>query len=479
MKRNSITKNLLFQFLNQILTLLFPLLLSPYLTRSLTETPLGIYTFTYSVSYYFIMLSMLGISRYGQRVISQNAHDKIKIRTTFWSLFTVHAAVSAVFTLSYVLFVSFYIEQNKEIYLFQSFYVLSALFDLSWLYYGLENIKNVVWMNTAIRIAECILILNFVKSPEDLWIYTLICSGGTLTGQLLLIPKAVKLIPPINFTKADLICHIRPLLFFFVSDIAVSLYTVFDKTLLGILSTAANVAFYEYSNKIVHAATKLCSVVGIVMLPRACRLAATGNVDSQKKNMEYSFLLVSFLGMGAIFCLCAVGTQFAAVYYGESFSVCGGVIKALSPLVFIIGAGEVIRAQYMIPNHMDKQYMTCMIISASLNLIISVFLIPFLEIYGAVIGTLAAELVGFVFQLILCRKSFRIGKILRCTAPFVLSGIVMFITIKVVQNFLPCSAFSLAIEIAAGAGIYLVLSFLYIARFRRDIYIRLKRMLRK
>lgn len=476
MEKDSISKNMILQFAYQGVILVIPLIISPYLTRTLTETPLGVYTFTYSIAYYFVMLSMLGISRYGQRVISQNAQDEMKLRTTFWSLFAVHVAVSAFFSLSYVLLVSFFIKENRGIFLFQTFYVISALFDISWLFYGLEDIKNIVWRNMAVKIAECILIFCLVKSPEDLWIYTMICSGGMLTGQVLLVPRAVKLLPPIHFSKEELLCHIRPLLFFFVSDIAVSLYTIFDRTLLGILSTVTDVAFYEYSNRIVHVATKMLSVIGIVMLPRACRLAAMGDVNGQKKNMKYSFLLVSFLGMGAVFGLCAVGTQFATFYYGYSFLVCGGVIKALSPLVFIIGAGEVVRAQYMIPNHMDKQYMACMLLSASLNLVLSICLIPFLGIYGAVIGTLAAELAGFVYQLILCRKFIRIGEIAGCTAPFILFGFVMFMGIKAMQHVLPCSAISLVAEMAAGAGIYLVLSFFYLVRFRRELYIRLKRI---
>ena len=75
MQKQSLSKNLIFQFLYQGLILVIPLIISPYLTRVLHETALGVYSYTNSIAYYFVLLAMLGISRHGQRIISKYSSD--------------------------------------------------------------------------------------------------------------------------------------------------------------------------------------------------------------------------------------------------------------------------------------------------------------------------------------------------------------------------------------------------------------------
>lgn len=122
--------------------------------------------------------------------------------------------------------------------------------------------------------------LNDLKKEWD--------ATSILIGQAIMIPQAVKAVRPIKFTKEDVRKHIKPLLVFSISVIASFMYTVFDKTLLGIMSTKENVAFYEYSNKIVNVPKTIIGVTGTVMFPRACRLAAEGNVAGQKKYIKYT-----------------------------------------------------------------------------------------------------------------------------------------------------------------------------------------------
>lgn len=470
MRKESLSKNLVFQFLYQGLILVIPLILSPYLTRTLQERALGIYSYTNSIAYYFVILSLLGISRYGQRIISQSADDETLLRKNFWSLFIVHILNSLVVLFLYGLFVLVFTKEDKLIYLIQGFYVASALFDITWLFYGLENFKSVVIKNAVVKIGECILIFVFVHSPSDLWKYTVISTMGLLLGQVVMLPQAIHLVPWMRFARKDMKRHIKPLLVFSISVIAVSLYTVFDKTLLGLLTNKENVAFYEYSNKIITIPKTIIGVVGTVMFPRACRLAAWGDSEGQRKYIGYSFFLTSVIGMGSIMGLIAVGKQFAVLYFGKNFAVCGNIIIALSPLIYIIGIGDIIRTQYMIPNHMDKQFNICILLNALVNIILSTSLIPVVGIYGAVIGTVSAELFGIVFQLIICRKFIQIKDILDTAIPCLAGGVVMFGVIKLLQIRIGNGMLELGFEILIGMVLYCGLIAGYIKVYQKELY---------
>ena len=91
---DSVKKNFIFQFLYQVVILVIPLVTSPYLTRVLGSKPLGVYTYTYSIAYYFVIVAMLGINKYGQRIVAERKKDILSLRQTVWSLVSLHLIVS-------------------------------------------------------------------------------------------------------------------------------------------------------------------------------------------------------------------------------------------------------------------------------------------------------------------------------------------------------------------------------------------------
>ncbi len=465
-KAQSLKKNFIFQILYQVVMLVIPLIITPYLTRRLGADAYGVYTYTYSIAYYFVIFAMLGIMRHGQRLIVSKRNDENQLRKAFWSLYFVHVCFSLLALAAYVIFIYCIGEpQYRTVYLFQTIYVASALFDITWLFYGLENFQSVVIKNFLVKALECILIFTFVKSPDDLWLYTLIMSGSIFLGQAVMVPQAMRAIPPIGFGWADIKQHFKPLFVLLIAVVAATLYTIFDKTLLGIMSTKANVAYYECSNKITNVPRMIIGAIGTVMLPRACDCVARGDEESAKKYMDFSLHLTCMLGIGSVFGLLGVANLLAVLYFGSDFAICGEVIMAISPTIFIIELGDILRTQYMVPNGMDKQLSLSLVLNAILNLILTVILIPPLGIYGAVIGTLAAETLGLVFQLVLCRNFLSLKKILVTMLPYVIFSGIMYGLIYLVRMYYNRSIADLLLQILIGGGIYLILSAVYLFFF--------------
>jgi len=466
MKKQSLFKNFIYQFLYQALILIIPLILASYLARVLKETALGTYTYVNSISYYFIILSNLGINVHGKRIISKVSDNSINLRKTFWSLYAVHAIASLISILLYLLCIMFFVDTNKNLYFINIIYVASALFDITWLFYGLENFSSVVIKNALIKIVVCIFVFSLVKVPSDIWKYALIVSLGHLLGNLIMIPQAIKNIKPIKISINDLKIHIKPIFVFSVSIIAVTLYTVFDKTLIGLMSTKENVAFYEYSNQIISVPQTFVGIIGSVMLPRACRLVNVGNTTEQKRNIKISLLITAFIGIGSIFGLLLIGNDLAYLYYGESFAECGKIMIALSPLVYIVGAGSVIRSQCLIPNGMDKEFNFSILYNAIINVILSILLIPFLGVYGAIVGTIVAEMFGFFYQIYLSRNILDKSIFIKTLIPFIVSGMLMYIFTKLIIT--PDNVIKLIFTIIIAVFIYCVILVLYMYIFEND-----------
>ena len=50
--------------------------------------------------------------------------------------------------------------------------------------------------------------------------------------------------------------------------------------------------------------------------------------------------IINLIDLHQSFGLLAISDQFALLYYGEEFAVCGDIIAMMSPLILIIAIGE-------------------------------------------------------------------------------------------------------------------------------------------
>ena len=75
----SIKKNYLYNLLFQILSLIVPLITTPYITRILKVEGIGKFSYYFSVTNYFIIFIMLGLNTYGNRSIAKVRDNKLKL----------------------------------------------------------------------------------------------------------------------------------------------------------------------------------------------------------------------------------------------------------------------------------------------------------------------------------------------------------------------------------------------------------------
>ena len=416
---------------------------------------------------------MLGIVKHGQRIIAERKDNEIALRKTFWSLYTLHAFISLFGFVLYLIFCTVFYKDNSIVYLAQSLYVLSALFDITWLFYGIEKFKFVVIRNAIVKLLELIFIFALVKSSKDLLIYTLIMATSALLSQMSLFPTVIRNIKPIKFDFNDVREHLKPLLILSISVFAISMFTVFDKTLLGILTATDNVAFYEYSYKIINIPKTFIVVIGTVLFPKACNCIANRDMEGVKRYYKNSVQAVYFIGFASIFGLLSISDLFVNIYYGSNFSSCGNIIKSLTPIILIIGLGDIFRSQFLIPLKKDFQYTVCVVINALINIVLSLVLIPKFEIYGAVIGTLAAELFGVLYQGYLVRKYINVKQTFIASIPYFISGICMYFAIFIFKLYYNSTIIHLLLQMILGVVIYCVILIACIIRYKNGrIYIK-------
>ena len=104
MATHSVKKNFLWNASYQVLVVLAPLVTTPYLSRILGAEQIGVYSYTYSVTNYFVLFAMLGMSNYGVRIIASASNDREKRSRLFWSTYTSQLCVCIPVTVVYAMF---------------------------------------------------------------------------------------------------------------------------------------------------------------------------------------------------------------------------------------------------------------------------------------------------------------------------------------------------------------------------------------
>lgn len=456
-------KNIIYNVIYQILILIIPLITLPYVSRKLGADGIGIYSYTYSIAYYFMIIAMLGLNNYGNRTIAKVRDSKESLSKEFCSIYAFQLIMSIIMITVYFIYVVLFEKKYKFISIIQGLYVVSSLFDINWFFWGLEKFKLTITRNIIIKFSSLILIFLFVKTKNDIWKYVVILSGSTLISNIILFSFLNKYIHFIKITKKDILKHIKPNIVLFLPVIAVSIYKIMDKIMLGMMSTISEVGYYENAEKIATVPLTIITAFGTVMLPRISNLISNNREDDAKKFLDKTLPFIMFLAFPMTLGLIAIGKEFSIIYFGGGFEKTGVLIQLLSITIIFLAWGNVIRTQYLIPKELDKEYVVSAFLGAIVNLIMNFIFIPKYQAIGACFGTMAAECIVAFYQTFVVRKNLKIMHYINISLKFLVKSIIMYIVIIFIgKKIMLLDEIEILIQIIIGIILYMAMNIRYI-----------------
>lgn len=452
--RASVRTNYLYTVAYQLLLIVAPLITAPIISRRLGPDMIGQQSYSYSVATYFMLFIMLGVTNYGNRSVARVRDNKEELTKTFWTIYGFQFLRAALVFSIYVLYVVAFQPKYYLIAIINGLYVFSGFLDISWFYFGMEQFKLTVPVNFVLKIINIVAIVLFIKQPSDIWKYSLIISAVILCVNAVLWGYLKRFVGFYRPQFKEFIPHIKPELILFVPVLAVSLYKVMDRIMLGVMSNSAEVGYYSQSESIINLPMTLITSLGVVMLPRISNLLAKGEIKATRKYIELSISFAMMMASAMAFGLSAIAPTFAITFLGNDFAPCGVLMIGLSVTVIFISWANVIRTQYLIPNGRDKLYLISIVSGAVINLVLNSLLIPVLASKGALIGTIAAEGLVCVLQTIFVKNDLPIGRYIRGVIPFFVMGFLMFISVRIVTPLILNSYAQLAIQLMTGVAVY-------------------------
>ena len=454
---NKVVKNYFYNLSYQILVLIVPLITTPYISRVLGAKGVGTFSYTNSIVQYFILFGCIGLNLYGQREIAYVQHEKKKRDKVFWELL-----ILRIITISVALLVYFFTlvshGEYSSIFFIMCLDILASMIDISWFFQGIEDFKKIVIRNFMVKIIGVLLIFLFVKSSNDLYLYV-ICQSTTLfLGNLSMWVYVPKLIGKSELKKLNVKKHIKPTMVLFLPQIATSVYTVLDKTMIGLLTgIEEEVAYYEQGQKIVKIVMTLVTSLGTVMMPRVANLYKQNQYEQVKSYLLKSFRFVFFLSFPMMYGLIAISSNLVPWFFGSGYDKVIPNMMVIAPILVIIALSNIMGTQYLLPIGRQKEYTLSVVIGCIVNFSMNLMLIPRFLSIGAAIATVIAELSVTGVQIYCIKEDFNFRQIVKENIHYIVSSFVMFFITYFLARYLSPSIMNTFLCVILGGIIYLVI----------------------
>ena len=453
-----VIKNYLYNLSYQILTIILPIITVPYVTRIFTSEDLGNYVFYNSIANYFCLFAMLGVMVYGTKQIAATKD----VNSTFWNIYAIQLITSILAIVVYVIAVFSIPQMAGVTQLILAIALFTKMIDISWLFSGKEDFKKITIRNVIIRIIGVISIFTFVKSSDNLYLYVFLIVIFDFLGQLVMWVPAKKFINRPSFNMKIMKKNLHPIVLLFLPQVAISLYVMLDKTLLGILGSYSDVGIYEQGQRLTSILLTVVSSLGVVMLPMVANLLSERRDKEVQDMVKFSFILYNLIIFPMIFGLIAVNDVFVKLFLGKNFQDVKYVLYIVVINIMFVGWTNILGYQVLVVRNKNKEFMLSTTIPAVISVAVNIAVIPFFGYIGASITSVVVEILVFAIQWYYSRniinKNLLFNKDL---VKIICSSLVMFGAVMLCKITLGLDGIiGLAIYIAVGGISYLGMLFL-------------------
>lgn len=458
-KEQSIKKNFVFKLLYQVLSVITPLITAPYAARVLGADGIGTYSYTSSLMAYFTMFAALGSVNYGTREIAQCRDDKHKVSKTFWEIELLTVVTTIVSLLGWLILVHF--DKRNELYLMALVpLLLATAADISWLYTGLEMVQYTVVWNMVCKVLGVVFLLLLIKTKDDLVLYIFITSMIQLFGNISMWIYLPKLLESIHVKELHVLKHLKQTFKYFITSVAISVYTILDKTMIGLITKDSfQNGYYEQANKIIGMVKPFAfSAINDVMTPRMSYLFAKEKIEEIKRRINRSLDIELTLSIGATFGIFAVSSSFVPIFFGDGYEPVVQLLQMMSFILIPICVSTCTGSHYYLPSGNVVQGTKLTLVGSVLNLSCNAPLICFFGAKGATVASLLAETVIAVLYMFGCKNYLNLPHIAMSTGKKVLAGCLMLAAVLCVDNIVISNGVvKLATQVAIGMITYLLI----------------------
>ena len=454
----SLKVNYLYNMLNTVTGLLFPLIAFPYASRIMLADGIGQVNFYQSIIHYISLLTCLGIPMYAVRKIASIRDNIVERNKVAAEIIILHAILSLLGYVAVALLTAFVAEIRVDIPLFLilSLTIFFTAIGCEWFYQGIEDFKYITIRGLIVKTVGLVLLFVFVREKEDILWYAGYLVFGTLGGNIFNFIRLRKFISwrSLPIRQLHPLAHLKPALHIFVLNLITSLYVNLNPVMLGFMADNTSVGFFTAATKLSHVTLSLVSALGTVMLPRLSNLVSTGQKEKFDELSQKAITLALALTLPLTAGLIITAKDLIPLFCGDSYAPAILTLQIISPIVVMIGLSNVLGIQVLYPQGQENKVILCTGIGALVNLLLNIVFIPKLTQDGAAISTVLAETAVTVFMIFIGRKYIPIKWKNKAFLNYLVATCVMTVIVAFMSNLFDTRLANFAISTLVGMFTY-------------------------
>ncbi|WP_457937230.1 oligosaccharide flippase family protein [Aeromonas veronii] len=315
-KKNEISNNIIALVFVQFANYISPLLILPYLSRVLGLDGFGVVAIAMSLCGIALIITDYGFGLSAPYWLAKNKTDRNKVAEYLGAIFIIKFILFTICTIAVTYYLFFLQTVMPHTLLFFGALVSSIFFQTfqpNWFFLGIEKMKNVTFFMVTAKLSYLLLVFTIVKNntQSDLVIFCFSVSNllATAIGIAFIYKEGYRISKP----RIILIFNVfKDGGLFFLSRLAVGVYTSASTFLVGSFSGASAAALYNSAEKLYQAGQSATSPVSQALFPY---LARTGRKDVLYKAVGGLFIPMI---IGASFCI-YYSDYIVVLFFGEEF----------------------------------------------------------------------------------------------------------------------------------------------------------------
>ena len=390
-ERKIIAKNYVALLFIQGTNFILPLIIFPYLVRTLGSEKYGLVMVAQSVALFLTIIVDFGFNISATREVANLKNDKEKLSQFYWNVFSIKLVLIII---TFLLLLGLIICVDKFsvdplIYLFSFGLVLGQAIFPTWFFQGIEKMQVITIVNVAAKLFFTISLFFVVLSPSD-YQYVPIFNGlgfviSGLFGFVFSLQYVKFIFPKLSQVK-EIIENSSSLFF---SNFAVSLYTSSNTLILGFFAGDSMAGIYASMEKLILAIKSLYSPFYQAIFPNL----STKPYDEIRSYIDKMRIPIGFLGLIISIIIFFGAKQILMLAFDDALIVGYSSVFQILGFISILSSLNMLYVTLYYPS--IKKYkirMKILISGGFLNLIIALSLVKFYTIYGVAISAVTTEL---------------------------------------------------------------------------------------
>ena len=329
MKKN-IVKNTSYLYIMNIVKMIFPLIILPYLTRVLSVESYGVVAYNKAIMQYMQLFVDFGFILSGTRDIVMVKDNKESLKFEIGNIFVAKMILSGFATIIIIVMAfSLPILRENLLFTFLSFLpVLLSSFLFEYVFRGLEHMEAVAIPFIVMKTVSTLLTFVFVKSDFEMILIPILDVIGSLFAvcSIIFIMKKMKISFKIG-EISEVLKKLKDSAVYFFSNMATTAFSALNTLLIGIYIEATDVAYWSLCMQMVGAAQALFTPVTDGIYPQMIK---TREMSLIKRTLK---LFLPVVTVGCIFTI-VVAKYALLILGGNKYIVATSLLRVLTISLF-------------------------------------------------------------------------------------------------------------------------------------------------